>query len=741
MTLGPSDYERAREIAGEALELPEVERSAFVHAACRGEDELETYVFDVIAASLDAGTDFATPAPALSDPHSPAEGSPLRAAMGARGFTVLEEIGDGSMGVVFRARQEALHRDVAIKVMRSSVAERPLGRERFYREVRATAGLDHPGIVRIYTDGGDDEQLWFAMEFVPGHSLAKELRLHRMQPSDGAQLSLPGLSTPDRPNVAAVCVRELADALAHAHARGIIHRDVKPSNVLIGASGSPKLVDFGVAKHVDEETLTGTDQIVGSLPYMSPEQAHVQGAVIDDRADVYSLGAVFYEMLTLQRPFPSETTHELLQKIRLEEPIAIKSLNGDVPRDLAVICQTAMAKEPRHRYASAAAMRDDLARFVGGQPIMAKPGSMGRKVRRFWARRNRVVIAAALVLLALGAGWWTRMALRPEAPSASVRVLAGGDLGVAFLRIDPMTSMPVGKEPTPCPAGAEIELKPGFGRFVARDRDGVIVHALYRELRADSPTIVRLPSIQPVKGAAIRAATPAAPPEGMVYIAPGRLQVAEPTFSALAGVAIDVPAFYLDECEVSVGDYKVFLAAHPDVEPPLEWLELGADRFPDDRPMTMVGWTAARSYAEWLGKRLPTYAEWMWAAGGPDQSRYPWGTDELREGAFNRTTFKARYPEDRLRLLLEFAAPVRSFESAMTSSGLYHMLGNAFELTETPMINAQAEFPRVTSGSAVFCGCHWGTPEDGLSLQVPGSTPIMGSERKVTLGFRCARDV
>jgi serine/threonine protein kinase len=305
-------------------------------------------------------------------------------------FELLEELGLGSFGQVFRARDTELDRTVAIKLLR---AGRLAGREevdRFVREARSAAQLQHPGLVGLYETGQTEEgMVYLVEEFVQGETLAARLKAGRFDFRQAAEL------------IAAV-----ADALDYAHRHGVIHRDVKPSNIQLDTDDRPHLMDFGLAKReTDESSMTLDGQVLGTPAYVSPEQARGESRRVDGRTDVYSLGVILYELLTGERPFRGNRQMLLLQVLR-DEPRPPRQLNDKVPRDLETICLKAMAKPPARRYATARDLANDLRRFLRGEPIRARP--VGRVERLWrWCRRNPVAAGLLLaVSLSSAFGLW-----------------------------------------------------------------------------------------------------------------------------------------------------------------------------------------------------------------------------------------------------------------------------------------------------------------------------------------------
>src|SRR5690606_32800567 len=257
------------------------------------------------------------------------------------------------------ARQVSLDRIVALKVLLPHVTHSPEVVERFHREALAIAKLDHPHIVSVVAVDRADENHFFAMRWIEGPDLASEI-----QAGDAARV-LPPRSSPTYITKIVGIVADLADALDHAHRRGIVHRDVKPHNVLLSQSGEALLADFGIARDAAFGTLTRPEQIAGTLQYMSPEQARdASEATVDHRTDIYSPGVVLYELLTRRLPFESADPDTLFYQLRVVDPPAIRKLDSRIPRDLEAICHQAIAKDPRDRYQTAQQFAEDLRLFL-----------------------------------------------------------------------------------------------------------------------------------------------------------------------------------------------------------------------------------------------------------------------------------------------------------------------------------------------------------------------------------------
>jgi serine/threonine-protein kinase len=310
------------------------------------------------------------------------------------GYEVQGELGRGGMGIVYLAWHTRLNRPVALKMLLAGAYAEPADRERLQREAQAVAALSHPNIVQVYDVGEVDGRPYFTMELVEGGDLAGHIN---------------GVPQPARR--AAALVAALADAVHGAHQGGIVHRDLKPGNILLTRDGTPKVTDFGLAKHLAGNgglTLSGVP--VGTPSYMAPEQARGEKKAMGPATDVYALGAILYELLTGRPPFHAESPTATLQQVVTDDPVTPARLNPQVPRDLTTICLKCLSKQPQRRYASAAALAEDLRRFLRGEPIAARRAGRLERLAR-WARRRPA--AAALLAVAmlvatsvLGAAGW-----------------------------------------------------------------------------------------------------------------------------------------------------------------------------------------------------------------------------------------------------------------------------------------------------------------------------------------------
>jgi serine/threonine-protein kinase len=298
------------------------------------------------------------------------------------GFEEIEFVGRGGMGVVYKARQTKLRRTVAIKMLLPGLQEGPRECESLLAEASAVAALQHPNIVQVFEFGIIADRPYFTMEFLEGGTLAQKI--------GGVPLS---------PTRAAELVVALAAAVSAAHEAGIVHRDLKPGNILFASDGTPKIADFSLARQLSSDPAATLG--FGTPSYMAPEQARGTAKRNERTVDIYSLGAVLYDMLTRRAPFRADTPAETYRQLMTEEVAPPSRLNARVPRDLETICITCLRKDPERRYATAQALADDLQRFLRGEPILARPVSTWERARKWVRRHPRQAAAWSLALLTI----------------------------------------------------------------------------------------------------------------------------------------------------------------------------------------------------------------------------------------------------------------------------------------------------------------------------------------------------
>jgi serine/threonine protein kinase/WD40 repeat protein/tetratricopeptide (TPR) repeat protein len=404
----------ARLQAGEAVDWPEVARE---HPEYAGR-------LRSLAPALQALGDLSSAGDAaLSGVAPAAEGEDL--VPGVLGdFRLLREVGRGGMGVVYEAEQVSLNRRVALKVLPLAATMDPRQLARFRHEARAAALLHHPHVVPVYGVGCERGVHYYAMQLIEGRSLAAVIDDLRGAGARAGEATGPypvGEGRADTPPAAgrgtvpsrrgqasfrrvAELIAQAADALEYAHAMGVVHRDIKPANLLLDAGGNVWVTDFGLARLGEGPGLTVSGDLLGTLRYMSPEQALAKHGLVDHRTDVYSLGATLYELLTLRPAVDGASKEEVLHALAFGEPVAPRKLDRSVPAELETVALKALAKKPEERYGTAKEFADDLRRWLDDRPILARPPGPIRRVRK-WSHRHRplvVALAAFLTLLAIG---------------------------------------------------------------------------------------------------------------------------------------------------------------------------------------------------------------------------------------------------------------------------------------------------------------------------------------------------
>lgn len=314
-------------------------------------------------------------------------------------YELLDEIGRGGMGVVYRARQVSLNRIVAVKMILAGQFAGPADRQRFQREAEAVAQLRHPSIVSVHEVGEHEGRSYFSMDFIEGRTLANVLRDGKLPPAKAASL-----------------VKTIAEAVQYAHDHGTLHRDLKPQNILITADGQPHILDFGLARSMTRDTkVTCSGDVVGSPSYMSPEQAAGRAQLLSPATDVYGLGAILYQAITGHPPFIGETAADILIQVIQNEPTPPRQRNRNLPADLETICLKCLEKQTEARYSSAREVAEELQRFLNFEPIRARPASSLRKTWS-WSQQNPWAFAGlfgllALALVCIAYGFWEKMNL------------------------------------------------------------------------------------------------------------------------------------------------------------------------------------------------------------------------------------------------------------------------------------------------------------------------------------------
>lgn len=738
------DSERKKkvlEVLEEILELPKDERVPYLKREYQDDPDLVAEVEKALEAN-DLTDDFLEP-PGVS----PTNISSLPKVGETYGdFKIEEEIGKGGTGVVYKAYQKSLARQVAVKVLfpRSTLAA---DSERLRVEARAVARLKHPGIVPIYQVVNELGGVWLVMDLIEGQNLSQEL--DSLKGSDPLPEEHQPFFPPanSRGYIAKVVdlVIKVAEALEHAHKNRLIHQDVKPQNILLDSKGDPVLIDFGLAHDLsnNEEKKKG---IVGTLHYLSPELIDNKSKQpIGPTTDIYSLGIMLYELLTLKRPFEGQSTKEILDQIVSQEPQQLTTANKRIPEDLEKICLKAIAKNTHERYLSAQDLAEDLTRFKNFEAVKANPPTPINSIKKLLKRRRREVIWVSLLLIvAIGAlitkGYFDFFYSQPKlsvVPMDQNLNPVSNQAGKVYLRpIDPLSGE-VGEKAL---LGELViknkRIKPGYYRLVVEFPDGQFSELTRNFQSKGGPYQVKVTYRERVEGQNQEMVSLAGDPNFKPWY-PAK------SLCPNAQRSVHIKPFLIEPDEVTNREYREFIEAAKHREP-IFWKEVNNwDSAWDDLPVVGISYHDARAYAEWKGLRLLTHSEWEFAARGVEGMLYPWGNQRGENMLGNTLGSRQAVSESQEKSFQEYLENVVSgteHRGDITPQGVRHMLGNVSEWTDTPIVdNPHGDSPKADFMERYIMGSAWFAQNMNwrLTLHEKGETTDEG--RTNYRGFRCAK--
>jgi serine/threonine protein kinase len=752
-------WDRIKSLLPKLEALPEGMREAAIDAWSRGDEALRDDLLRIVRKR--PRSDFLMPPSLPPDGAQDVRTPDLEAGTKVAEFRILDKLGEGAMGAVYRAFDELLGREVALKLLPAPAAQSTARLSRFQIEAKAAARLSHENIVRVYSTGVADCRPYIAMQLVAGHTLDEELAnlladfgVESDGPERARAFALPRFEDPMYPRRVAEIFRDLARALQHAHGAGVLHRDIKPSNVMIERGGKPYLVDFGLAKDATADTITLAGAFVGTMCYASPERLATDREA-DARSDVFSLGAVLYEALSTRRAFDADSREQLIATIVSRHPTPLRRLNPAVPKDLAAICERALEKHLADRFQSAAEMAHQLDRFLAHQPLTLESKLRPRRVARAVLRSRRGFLISALAMAGASTAMSFHLLRRHLGPTLS---LAGGEafdgarlLAFDFdtLRFEPLLDLdPADDDPIP--------LEMGMYRVVVRRPDGA-----FFERTIDVPATAGAIALD-----LSHYATLAVDHSGMLSV-PGGTLPRDPA-DQWRQVSVRIDPFWIDETEVTIGAYRAYLKASradlpklwKDVDAATKLLESSpSDARIESLPMGGVTLHEARSFAAFHGKRLLTEAEWEWAARGPELRRYPWTSEsevsieehrarcvfyEPIEPASTRPTRQSLM--QRFDDYLRDARPTGSGMDNASWCGVFDSLGNIKEWIDGHrlIVDSAANSGRDSRYPNLSVGCEMGGGFDiprsyrGTLLPLPLRTECSVNDGVFSRGLRCA---
>lgn len=707
-----------------ARDLAPADREAFLRGACP-----DVRHFQRMMALLSHASDDADDPGGLPDLPTSSSDNKGNHAQRIKTYEIVRELGEGGMGTVYLARDPVLDRQVALKVIARHLTHSPQAVARFTREARIAANLKHPRIVAVHAFDNDGEHHFLVCEHVEGPSLAEVIARQQAmnrEPTDRSTRESWYAYTIET-------IAGVAEALEAAHRASVIHRDVKPSNILMDAALGPRLTDFGIATRPDGETATHPSEILGSCYYMSPEQVGGGSARIDCRSDLFALGVVLYEMLALRRPFDGDRTETVLARILAQSPQPLHLLDPCVPPRLEAITMKCLEKNAEDRYRSAGELATDLRGLLVDRRVAVPMGQCPRQSSApRYGRRIAAIVGLFIAILGLLGAFIAGGS--PRAPAARAQVVltvtgASGPVVWYARRWDTgrgsyMPAVRLGDS-----VALAAALTPGFYRIVVVDAAGGFADfSDFIESGAESAYEVQM--VNPVMALdGMRRFDPyaAALPRSLA-------EYADPIGGPDGRELPLLSAFWMDETEVTNAQFKAYVDATGSTAPAF-WSGVDLESVAE-YPVVGITRSEMMSYALWCGKRLPTADEWLFAAQLPEYrgESVRWDTDAqpidswpARSTASSAGQFETDQP---LLSYLNFCAPARGEPEFATSMGLHHMFTNVHEMTAS-VSATPTETLALVAGAAR-------SPSDQTRVRLT-IEQLRLSTRDIAVGFRCVR--
>lgn len=723
----------ARSLFTQAVALPESEREAFVRASAVP-DTVKQEVLRLLQFHGVKDDSFL----------EPAQISPLvQSSQRVGEYDIISRIAAGGMGVVFLGRDTRLNRRVAIKVLPPYLNDLPEARNRLIHEAKVAAKLQHEGIVPVFDVVITDTVVAVVSQYIEGNTLESLLRT-----SQG--------DTAFNPQEAVQLVRSVACALQHAHQAGVIHRDLKPSNILIESeSQNPKITDFGIAKVLTQTEVLHTSAGAGTCYYMSPEQTRESSDAVGPPSDIFSLGIVLYQLLTGKRPFDGPTRDSIIESIRNGDVVRPRVVSSVLSRDIELVCLKMLEVDPSYRYQTCDELVDDLDRYIDGRPVLASPPSLARQAREILVTRRQLLVRAGLLGMGVSGGAW--VATRLLDTRATLNISTGSSQ--ARIHLSRWIPSEFRFEHTGLGSGRQHRSRLDAGMYRIAVEYPQSLREFDRYIDAQNVSVESVPMNESEVLA------------DMVHVDPlsstTQPSSAEASFNDLVQ---HVKPFLIDRFEVSNGMYREFVTATGHQPPPI-WPQ-PYDRSWDDLPVCMVTGADALAYAEWRGKRLPTYPEWQLMARGLAAAFYPWGNerpasdpslDRLDQasslGNWGKRDMRPKMTQevsDEIREhYLQNVWPVGQFSldhriwpvpqssSAPNPGTIQNLLGNVSEWTSTPFSWRDTNGDLVVNYQGRYiCGQPWAEPGGWTSaLDLTAYATDVIDQFTLGRGFRCARSI